>query len=138
MDRKNFLKSSFLICGAIMTGASILESCSKTGYAPTPVSVNFTLDLNATANSALKTVGGYVEGNNAIVIRTGTSTYIALSNICTHAGCTVNYEKASNDIYCPCHGGTYDLSGNVTGGPPPSPLQLFKTSLSGHILTVTS
>ena len=122
-----------------MTGASILEGCSKNGGStPATVSVNFTLDLNASSNSALKTVGGYVESNNAIVIRTTTNTYIALSNVCTHQGCTVSYSSQAKDIYCPCHGGTYDLNGNVTGGPPPSALQVFKTSLNGNILTVTS
>jgi cytochrome b6-f complex iron-sulfur subunit len=25
-------------------------------------------------------------------------------------------------MYCSCHGGTFDINGNVVAGPPPSPI----------------
>ena len=43
----------------------------------------------------------------------------AISSTCTHLGCRTSYEKASGRIICPCHGGVYDLQGNVLEGPPP-------------------
>ncbi len=140
MDRKEFLKSSILLCGAAMCGTAFLESCSKNdGFtAPSPVTLNFTLDLTAASNSALKTIGGFIESNNVIIIRNTNTTYIALSNVCTHNGCTINYDNIAKNLYCPCHGGTFDTNGTVLGGPPPSPLQVFKTSLNGNNLTVKS
>ncbi len=51
--------------------------------------------------------------------------YIALSRVCTHLGCLVDYQKDKKRLLCPCHGGTYDLAGNVLGGPPPKPLPQF-------------
>jgi len=53
--------------------------------------------------------------------RTGGALY-ALSPVCTHLGCLVAWDPAKNEFACPCHGGRYDISGNVLEGPPPAPL----------------
>src|ERR1035437_5530571 len=139
MDRRNFLKSSCALCGIAITGAAFIESCKKKN---TPVPVNFTLDLTNSGNSSLNTVGGYVYSNNAIVVRTSSTlssaSFVAFSEACTHAGCTVSYSGSSSHFVCPCHGGTFDMSGNVVSGPPPSALPQYKTTLSGNILTVAS
>jgi len=46
----------------------------------------------------------------------------ALSPVCTHLGCFVNWHSINQQFICPCHGGKYDITGNVIGGPPPAPL----------------
>jgi len=57
-----------------------------------------------------------------ILIRNEKGSLKAFSAVCTHAGCTVGYD--GSEIYCPCHGGTYNPeTGAVTGGPPPTPLE---------------
>ena len=33
----------------------------------------------------------------------------------------------TQQLKCPCHGGTYDRDGQVTSGPPPEPLARFAT-----------
>lgn len=43
---------------------------------------------------------------------------IALSPVCTHLGCFVNFDRTLNEFICPCHGGRYDIEGNVIAGPP--------------------
>jgi thiosulfate dehydrogenase [quinone] large subunit len=56
-----------------------------------------------------------------ILIRSSDGGLTAFSAICTHAGCTVGYQ--GGEIVCPCHGGTFSATtGQVLGGPPPSPL----------------
>jgi len=42
----------------------------------------------------------------------------ALSPVCTHAGCVVTWNDAEKSWDCPCHGGRYDVYGNVLTGPP--------------------
>lgn len=42
----------------------------------------------------------------------------ALSPVCTHLGCLVTFSRHKNAFICPCHGGRYDVEGNVIGGPP--------------------
>jgi glycine/D-amino acid oxidase-like deaminating enzyme/nitrite reductase/ring-hydroxylating ferredoxin subunit len=41
-----------------------------------------------------------------------------LSPTCTHMGCLVNFNPAEKSWDCPCHGGRYDLEGQVLTGPP--------------------
>ena len=52
---------------------------------------------------------------------------IALTAVCTHLGCTVQYEPQADRIHCACHGGVYNpYTGANVSGPPPKPLKLFK------------
>lgn len=53
--------------------------------------------------------------------------FIAISNRCAHLGCPVRYIEAASSFICPCHGGTYNFEGEVTGGPPVRPLDRFET-----------
>jgi thiosulfate dehydrogenase [quinone] large subunit len=63
------------------------------------------------------------DGNPAWVVHSSKSTFVAFSAICTHSGCTVQYDPATSEFTCPCHGGVYDArTGQVLQGPPPAPL----------------
>jgi thiosulfate dehydrogenase (quinone) large subunit len=58
--------------------------------------------------------------------------YAAHSAVCTHAGCTVNYDPGSSEFICPCHGGTFNArTGAVVAGPPPSPLAAIPVHVTG-------
>ncbi|RZL20097.1 MAG: FAD-dependent oxidoreductase [Pedobacter sp.] len=50
----------------------------------------------------------------------------ALSPVCTHAGCIVNFNAAEVSWDCPCHGGRFDIYGNILNGPPRKPLEEIK------------
>ena len=71
-----------------------------------------------------------VMGTPAIIIHTKDKGFIALSRVCTHLGCLVNYDKARQIFICPCHGGTFDLEGNVISGPPPRPLPRYAVKVA--------
>jgi len=49
----------------------------------------------------------------------------AMSAVCTHLQCTVEYRPANQDIFCNCHNGVYDLNGRNVAGPPPRPLEVY-------------
>ena len=49
----------------------------------------------------------------------------ALSSACTHLGCRVAFDAESKRFACPCHGGFYDVQGQVVAGPPPAPLAVL-------------
>lgn len=72
----------------------------------------------------------------AIVINRSGKGFIALSKVCTHLGCLVEYEKGKNRLFCPCHAGIYDLEGNVVSGPPPRPLPKFPISVEGEKIII--
>ena len=139
MDRRNFLKSTCALCGTAIVGSALIDSCKKNRA---PAYMNFTLDLTNSANVALNAVGGSVSSNNVIVVRIGSplsaSSFVALSQVCTHQGCTVSYDNIAKNFLCPCHHGVFDTNGKVVSGPPPSPLTNYNISLNGNILTITS
>ena len=136
MKRRDFLNNTGTVLGVGII-AQTLEGCSKSSVVPSAPPAGMTIDLSSPANSALKTTGGFVLTKGIYVICTAPSTYIALSSICTHQGCTVNYDSGSNKFSCPCHGGMYDSSGKVLVGPPPSPLPKYSVTLDGNSLTVS-
>jgi len=47
----------------------------------------------------------------------------AISPSCTHLGCPVQWSEGSRSFICPCHGGVFDETGRVIGGPPKRPLE---------------
>lgn len=48
----------------------------------------------------------------------------ALSRICTHMGCTLNFDQHEQAFVCPCHGAEFGMHGNVHYGPKGYHLQL--------------
>jgi nitrite reductase/ring-hydroxylating ferredoxin subunit len=66
----------------------------------------------------------------------GGGDFIALSTRCMHLGCPVRYVEASERFICPCHGGVYDFTGRVSGGPPVRPLDRFYTRVNEGQLEV--
>jgi menaquinol-cytochrome c reductase iron-sulfur subunit len=61
--------------------------------------------------------------------------YVAITTRCAHLGCPVRFIEAARSFICPCHGGTYNFDGEVTGGPPVRPLDRFETKVEkGRVL----
>ena len=138
MNRKEFL--STLGLGAAAVACSYcLNGCKPLDNPITaPTNVDFTLDLSSSASGALKANGGYLYNGGLIVARTVNGTYVALSQICTHAGGTVQYVPSTNSFYCPNHGSSFATNGSVLSGPAASPLTSYHTSLNGTSLRVYS
>jgi len=67
----------------------------------------------------------------AMLIHHEDGRWVALSAVCTHLGCTVQYEPQADRIHCACHGGVYNpYTGANVSGPPPKPLRLFKVAVN--------
>lgn len=67
--------------------------------------------------------------NTAWVFKDDKGEIIALSPVCKHLGCNVdwNTDKANPEhFFCPCHNGLYTKDGtNVPGTPPSAPLDVY-------------
>jgi Rieske Fe-S protein len=72
-----------------------------------------------------------------LLILNSDGTYRALSAICTHLGCTVQYRPDLREIWCPCHNGIYNLNGGNVSGPPPRPLTVFDVHQRGDEIVVS-
>jgi cytochrome b6-f complex iron-sulfur subunit len=67
----------------------------------------------------------------AMLIHHEDGRWVGLSAVCTHLGCTVQYESQADRIHCACHGGVYNAyTGANVSGPPPKPLKLFKVAVN--------
>lgn len=71
-------------------------------------------------------------GSPAVLFRSKTGVY-AYSAVCTHEGCTVQYNSASKNLQCACHGAVFDpgKDGTVVTGPTNKPLPKIKVAVEG-------
>ncbi len=73
-----------------------------------------------------RSASGYQVGEKSgfvwILRRREDSPPVVYSPVCTHMGCNVSWTDRERKFKCPCHGGEYDIDGNVIAGPPPRPL----------------
>jgi cytochrome b6-f complex iron-sulfur subunit len=64
--------------------------------------------------------------------------FLAISAICTHLHCIVNWNAVIKEFECPCHGAKFNQSGEVVAGPPPRPLDLHKIEITaGNVVIDT-
>src|SRR5687767_11448325 len=79
-------------------------------------------------NDELAAVGGimlFTAGSRKLLVRrVSESELLAISAICTHAGCTVG-TSGTDSLSCPCHGSRFALDGTVIGGPAQTDLREF-------------
>lgn len=73
-----------------------------------------------------------------IAVRTRDGKIVAYSQVCTHLSCAVVYDKAENDLFCPCHHGVFDLDGRPVAGPPIRPLPRIVIEQRGNELYATA
>jgi nitrite reductase/ring-hydroxylating ferredoxin subunit/uncharacterized membrane protein YphA (DoxX/SURF4 family) len=73
------------------------------------------------------------QGAPGYIFRTKAGVF-AYSAICTHQGCTVNFNSDNSHFQCPCHGAEFDPANGakVLAGPAPSPLTKIKISVQGN------
>jgi cytochrome b6-f complex iron-sulfur subunit len=74
----------------------------------------------------------------AMLIHHADGTWASMSAVCTHLGCTVQYEPQMDRIHCACHGGVYNAyTGANVSGPPPKPLKKFDVAVGENSVEVS-
>jgi nitrite reductase/ring-hydroxylating ferredoxin subunit len=67
-----------------------------------------------------------VLGKPVLLVRLEHDRFFALSAICTHmAICQLEWRPERLQLVCGCHGGAFDVHGNVVQGPPSIPLASY-------------
>jgi thiosulfate dehydrogenase [quinone] large subunit len=81
-------------------------------------------------------------GDPGVIVRLPDGSYVAYDAVCTHAGCTVEWERQDHVLVCPCHGALFDPAdhGAVLDGPtnePLAPIAIAVDEQTGAISLVT-
>lgn len=144
MNRRDLIQKIVLGGTTLIVVPSVLTSCSKEdggdngGNGGTPAN-KLTIDLTAPAYTALNAAGGFVvvSSKNIIVANAGNNAFIALSSVCTHDGCTISYNAASNNFPCGCHGSVFSTTGSVLNGPAVTAVKSHTVNKVGNTLEIS-
>ena len=123
-------------CGS-PTSADSVDAPALPTVSGSPIAGGVT--VAAGASSPLASVGSAAlvqsSAGNFLVSRSSTTTFVALTAVCTHQGCTVSEFESPNYV-CPCHGSRYNLNGGVVQGPATSSLRQFTTDFTNGVVTI--
>jgi len=132
-DRRTFL-DALLAVGFVSTAAAIAYPVAMYLVQPATGEPETASAVAAKAGELKPNSGKVFKFGNrpGIVVRTADGELRAFSAVCTHLDCTVQFKSDTSQMWCACHNGTYDLSGNVVSGPPPRGLEQFKVNVRGE------
>ena len=139
MERKEFIERLLISSGSVLILSSSILSCEKDDNAPegnniTPDGIK--IDLTESKNNNLLNQGGYIYTTGIIVVNAGNDEFLALSSVCTHAGCTLTFSLPQKKFPCPCHGSEFSSTGSVLQGPASTPLKKYSVTKDGNTLII--
>ncbi len=75
-------------------------------------------------------------GEKVVVVRdpADATAVVALSSVCTHKGCTVDWKDS--EFVCPCHASKFSAEGAVLEGPADEPLAKYEAMVEGDSVLV--
>lgn len=134
-SRRDFLKNTLktITVGSIaLSAVDVKKLLAETGEISSSAAPK---TINLSDYPDLQNVGGSVIIGKTFVTKTGEGKYLALSTVCTHKKCDVDY--TGDGFECPCHGSTYSKTGKVTNGPATKNLKSYKTTFNEADNTLT-
>ncbi len=75
-----------------------------------------------------------LENNEPVMVWRKPEEIIVYSSECPHLGCQVQWDQERQRFLCACHGGAFDMQGNVVAGPPPRGLYRYKYKVEAGYL----
>lgn len=136
LSRRAFLE---LFAGALavaLAGAGLTAAASfATPPAPAPDDVE---SVEVATLAELKARGSvrFRLGKDPCIAVLAGEEIVAVSLVCTHLGCLVDWSAERREFLCPCHRAAFDARGNVLQGPPPRPLARLAVSVDGDRVRV--
>jgi cytochrome b6-f complex iron-sulfur subunit len=131
-------RRTFLAQTALLAAAAVLAACAGGADATAP-NLSGQATVKVSDYPALATVGGIalvsIQSSPFAIVRTGTSSFAALSRVCPHQGSIVN--QSGSGFLCPNHGAQFSANGTWIGGQPTSSLHSYATTYDAAAGTVT-
>ena len=131
-------RRTFLAQSAVLAAATALAACGAASDATAPT-LGGSASIKLADQPALANVGGValvtIASNPFAIVRTGTSSFVALSRICPHQGSVV--DQSSTGFLCPNHGARFSTTGTWVGGQPTSSMRSYATTYDAAAGTIT-
>lgn len=129
IDRRGFIRVSSiaaLTVAGVGLGRLFPKKAAEVSAGPAKIIEDSALAVGKVHNFTSKS------GSPAVLFKSKTGVY-AYSAVCTHEGCTVQYNSASKNLQCGCHGAVFDpgKDGTVVTGPTNKPLPKIKVAVEG-------
>lgn len=159
VSRKDFLRTAgstalFATLGIGFVGCSsstgsdddnvIIDDPDNDGNNTGPIQITnngntITIDLTDNSVSKLNSGGEWllIAQASTLVVNVDGTNIRAFTSVCTHQGCSTDWQFSNSLFECTCHGSRYNTSGMVVRGPANRDLKEFETSVSGDELTIT-
>ncbi|MEV7045024.1 Rieske 2Fe-2S domain-containing protein [Amycolatopsis sp. NPDC051061] len=140
-ERRILLWGGLITATAAALGGGVIALARITATKPKPSQATATATnspkvIAAVAAIAVGSSTSFTtpDGSTAYLVRPSTDTFLAFLAGCTHQGCPVT--PAGSGFRCPCHGSTFDGSGQVTAGPATKPLTKVPVQVvDGQVVT---
>ena len=129
IDRRGFIRVSSIAALAVASaalGRLLPKKSAAVSAGPAKIIEDSALAVGKIHNFTSKS------GSPAVLFKSRTGVY-AYSAVCTHEGCTVQYNSATKNLQCGCHGAVFDpgKDGTVVTGPTNKPLPKIKVAVEG-------
>ncbi len=152
VTRRQFLTYTLMGVGGFMAASTVmpmlrmafdpvLEAKAGGDFIATKIKVDELTDEPVRVDFQFEQEDGWYVSNvtqTAWVYKNENGEIIALSPVCKHLGCNVDWnsnDNYPNMFFCPCHKGLYEKDGtNVPGTPPRGPLDRYKYEVRDGVL----
>jgi Rieske Fe-S protein/uncharacterized membrane protein YphA (DoxX/SURF4 family) len=129
LDRRGFIRGSTVAAIAVAgagLGRIFPKSDSGASSGPKNIIKGASFKVGQTHSFVSKA------GTPAVLFRTKNGIF-AYSAVCTHQGCTVQFNSATENLQCPCHGAVFDPfnEAKVVAGPTNIALPTIKVATEG-------
>lgn len=114
-----------------MSGSDVLIDAGNVAqFSETPVKVDLYSDQVDAWNRASN-----VKIGSAWVLKRG-GELVAMSTVCPHLGCAIDYDADGARFVCPCHDSYFDMDGKETEGPSPRAMDRLELVSAENLVRV--
>ena len=133
MQRRSFLSMIFAIMGSISFGSLAYPFLKYLAPPKAEIKAGKQKIRKSDVGDAKEIL---FQNTPTIIIDRPGKGLIALSRVCTHLGCLLEYDKQKKMLICPCHAGIFNLEGRVVSGPPPKSLTVIPLKVEGEDIVI--